>query len=140
MLVLSRRLNEKIVLPTLGAAVQVVAARPGLVRLGVEAPEAVPVFREEVLERLDPEERARLQSAAPERLREQVRLLNDALSAAAMDLALLRRQLALWQREDLGVALDRIAWELKSAQKKAGTEPIATVAPLPGQCPDFVVY
>ena len=140
MLVLSRRINEKIVLPTLGAAIQVVAVKPGLVRLGIEAPETVPVFREEVLERLDPAERARLQSAAPERRREQVRLLNDALSAAAMDLALLRRQLALWQREDLGVALDRIAWELKAAQKKAGTEPVAAVAPPPGLCPDFVVY
>jgi carbon storage regulator len=49
MLVLSRRLHEKVVLPTLGITLQVVAIRPGVVRLGIEAPADVPVFREELL-------------------------------------------------------------------------------------------
>ena len=136
MLVLTRRIDERIVLPTVGAAIRVVAAKPGHVRLGIEAPDNVPVFREEVLERLDPVERARLLAAAPGRLREQVKQLSSALSAAVMDLALLRRQLALWQREDLGVALDRIGWELKAAQQLAGTEPDDAVV----AAPDFVVY
>ena len=64
MLVLSRRTNEKIVLPTLGTTLQVVAARLGVARIGVEAPDDVPVFREEVLERLDPAERSRLMPVA----------------------------------------------------------------------------
>jgi carbon storage regulator CsrA len=49
MLVLSRRLNEKIVFPGLGITVQVVAVKPGVVRLGIEAPSAVSVFRQEIL-------------------------------------------------------------------------------------------
>lgn len=51
MLVLSRRLNEKIVFPALNATVQVVAVKPGSVRLGIEAPSDVLVLREEVVGR-----------------------------------------------------------------------------------------
>ncbi len=51
MLVLSRRPNEKIVLPGLGVTVQVVSVRPGVVRLGIEAPSGVRVLREELLQR-----------------------------------------------------------------------------------------
>ena len=50
MLVLSRRLNEKLVLPSLGITIQVVAVKPGLVRIGLEAPDEVKILREEVLQ------------------------------------------------------------------------------------------
>jgi carbon storage regulator CsrA len=50
MLVLSRRLNEKVVFPGLGVTVQVVSVRPGVVRLGIEAPSEVQVLREELLQ------------------------------------------------------------------------------------------
>ena len=49
MLVLSRRLREKIVLPGLHITVQVLAVKRGVVRLGIEAPADVPVLREELL-------------------------------------------------------------------------------------------
>ena len=55
MLVLSRRLNEKIVFPGLGITVQVVAVKPCVVRLGIEAPSAVSVFRQEILGRPAPD-------------------------------------------------------------------------------------
>jgi carbon storage regulator CsrA len=56
MLVLSRRLHEKIVLPGIGAIIEVVAIKPGVVRLGIEAPRDVTVLREEVTsQRLEPE-------------------------------------------------------------------------------------
>ena len=54
MLVLSRRLGEKIVLPGLDVTVQVVSVQGGVVRIGIEAPRDVKVYREEVLEREDP--------------------------------------------------------------------------------------
>jgi carbon storage regulator len=144
MLVLSRRVNEKIVMPTLGAAVQVVAAKNGVVRIGIEAPEAVPVFREEVLERLDPEERARLAPTAPaatDHLRAQVHLLSEALSAAAAGMAQLRRQLKLWKTEDLGAVLDRLIADVRLAQQKAtGTEPAPyAIAPVQAHA-DYVVF
>ncbi|MGC8640200.1 MAG: carbon storage regulator CsrA [Isosphaeraceae bacterium] len=48
MLVLSRKLNEKIVIDG-GIVVTVVKIEGGQVRLGIEAPGHVKVFREEVL-------------------------------------------------------------------------------------------
>ena len=50
MLVLSRRPNEKVLFPSINASVQVVAIKPGVVRLGIEAPAEVVVFREEVMD------------------------------------------------------------------------------------------
>jgi two-component system, OmpR family, response regulator len=50
MLVLSRRQNEKVVLPGLGIIIEVVAIRPGVVRLGLSAPPAVAILREELVE------------------------------------------------------------------------------------------
>jgi carbon storage regulator len=52
MLVLSRKCGEKVVLPELGVVLSVVEVRGGHVRLGVTAPDGVPVHREEVWERL----------------------------------------------------------------------------------------
>jgi carbon storage regulator CsrA len=49
MLVLSRRLSQKVVLPGLNVTVQVVSIKPGVVRLGIEAPPAVKVLRGELL-------------------------------------------------------------------------------------------
>jgi two-component system, OmpR family, response regulator len=49
-LVLSRRLHESIVLPGLGITVRVVSIKPGVIRLGIEAPPDVPVLREELVD------------------------------------------------------------------------------------------
>jgi carbon storage regulator len=54
MLVLSRRLNEKLLIPCIGTAVQVLSIQGGQVRLGVDAPPEVAVFREEIYQG-DPE-------------------------------------------------------------------------------------
>jgi len=48
MLVLSRRPDEKIVLPTVPAVIKVISSQAGLVRLGIEAPSHVPILREEL--------------------------------------------------------------------------------------------
>jgi two-component system, OmpR family, response regulator len=50
MLVLSRRLGEKIVLPGLQVTIQVLTIKPGVVRIGINAPPDVPILREEILE------------------------------------------------------------------------------------------
>src|SRR5690349_1364754 len=51
MLVLSRRLNERIVLPGIQTTFEVLGIRAGTVRIGVEAPQAVSVLRDEVWQR-----------------------------------------------------------------------------------------
>jgi carbon storage regulator CsrA len=48
MLVLTRKQNEKSLFPTVGATVQVLSAKPGVVRLGIEAPPDVTILREEL--------------------------------------------------------------------------------------------
>ena len=50
MLVLTRRPQQKIVLPDLQVTVTVVAVKGGAVRIGIEAPPDVQVLREELLD------------------------------------------------------------------------------------------
>jgi len=54
MLVLSRRINEKIVFSDLGIEVKVVLIEGGKVRLGIEAPADVKVLRGELLDPVAP--------------------------------------------------------------------------------------
>jgi carbon storage regulator CsrA len=54
MLVLTRRVNEKVVFPSLGVTVMVLSVSRKVVRLGVEAPAEVKVFREELLPKPPP--------------------------------------------------------------------------------------
>jgi carbon storage regulator CsrA len=61
MLVLSRRLNEKLLFPGLDTSIQIIGIKSGLVRLGIDAPDHVHVLRGEVPDRtanwgLPPEE------------------------------------------------------------------------------------
>jgi carbon storage regulator CsrA len=49
-LVISRCLREKVLSPCINVAVQVVSTKQGVVRLGIEAPPDVAIFRQEVLD------------------------------------------------------------------------------------------
>jgi len=49
MLVLSRHLDEKIVIPGLGITIKVVAIKGNTVRLGIDAPPDVKIVREEIV-------------------------------------------------------------------------------------------
>src|ERR1700730_18073859 len=51
MLVLSRKLNERIVLPTLNVVIEVAGVKGRTVRLGIDAPKEVPVLRAEIPDR-----------------------------------------------------------------------------------------
>ncbi len=51
MLVLSRKIGEKILIGD-NIAVTVVRIAPGVVRIGVEAPDELPIVREEIKDRL----------------------------------------------------------------------------------------
>ncbi len=53
MLVLSRKLGERVVVPNLKVAVTVLSIKGKAVRLGISAPEDLAVYREEVWAKLD---------------------------------------------------------------------------------------
>ena len=48
MLLLSRRVGERILFPALNVTIQVIAVKGGGVRLGIEAPSEVNILREEL--------------------------------------------------------------------------------------------
>jgi carbon storage regulator CsrA len=121
MLVLTRRTTEKIVFPSIQATLQVVAIKPGVVRLGIDAPGNVPVFREEVLTRADREEADRARRGArgaDAALRELTHLLNNRLNASTIGLALLRRQLDLDRTRDMASTIDKIEHELQLLKQR----------------------
>ncbi len=66
MLILSRKLSEQIVIGD-GIVVTVVAIRGGNVRLGIDAPENVPVHRKEVYEALRRQSRQQDAEASEEK-------------------------------------------------------------------------
>ena len=49
MLVLSRKIGERIVVPDCGLSVTIVSVKGNTVRLGIEAPAEIGVYREELL-------------------------------------------------------------------------------------------
>jgi carbon storage regulator CsrA len=95
MLVLSRRVNEKIVLPGIDTTIQLLSTKQGLVRLGIDAPPQVAIFREEVWDRRQtplPPKKLLEDSFARARLHELNHLLRNRLNAANLGLAVLRQQ------------------------------------------------
>ena len=105
MLVLTRRLKEKIVFPSIQTEVQVLGMKGGQVRLGIEAPPEVAVLREELTDSREtwdannPE--AEWSSACPETLREFGHRLRNRLNDVGLNLAVLRQQL---RQEQMAVA------------------------------------
>jgi two-component system, OmpR family, response regulator len=118
MLVLSRRPNEKIVFPTLGVTVQVVALKPGLVRLGIDAPHDVTVLREEVLERTLQAGQAAIGQPPIQQLQQLNHLLRNRLNSTTIGLALLRRQMQAGLRDGMESTLAKIDSEINSLRQQ----------------------
>ncbi len=119
MLVLTRRLGQKIVIPDIQTTIQIVAVKPGVVRLGIEAPGHVGVYRDELLQRADfqPAE-TRDGTPSEKTASELAHLLNNRLNANTIGLALLRRQLELGQTGAMLETLDKIEANLSKLQER----------------------
>lgn len=111
MLVLSRRLNEKILFPTFQAAVQVVAVKPGLVRLGIIAPADVPVVREELHNR-----HAEARTPAP--AAPLAELVRKRIDVATGSLGLLHRQLRDGLYDDADRTCAEVIEDLRSLRAR----------------------
>jgi carbon storage regulator CsrA len=64
MLVLSRKKNQKIVLPSIGTTIEVLEIKGNTVRIGIIAPNEIPVIREELRRRIEDEAASADQEAA----------------------------------------------------------------------------
>ncbi len=64
MLVLTRRIGQQIVLPGCGVTIDVIGVTKSQVRIGIEAPSEVPVYRREILDRIQHENQAEGKAAS----------------------------------------------------------------------------
>jgi carbon storage regulator len=125
MLVLARRLNERILIPCIRAAVRVVSIHNGQVRLGVEAPPEVAVFREEIYSGRPPAAAAAASDGAahPARPHHPLRArLND----VGLGLARLCRRLRGQLPPDALAALKKVRDEFDALAEKV--RPLLTAA------------
>ncbi len=121
MLVLTRRLNETIVLPIHGVTVRVLSARSNAVRIGIEAPPDVAVLRGEVHDRQ--KHRPAAEPTAP-----MCGLANRRVETARKGLAEAQRLLAAGQTVEAAETLQRIDEDLVMLERRLGGAP-ATHAP-----------
>lgn len=135
MLVLSRRLNEKILIPGIQVTVQVVAIKSNTVRLGIEAPPEVAVLRAELPDR-DREWGPAPPAAASAGDRPWQRLnqlVDQRLQIAGKGLSVLREQLHDQMSPDAAGTIDRIEEELQMLrcrlERETGTPPPLTPKP-----------
>jgi carbon storage regulator CsrA len=120
MLVLSRGHNDKVVFPTLGISVEILRVAGNKVRLGIEAPEEIPVHRHEVHERMQAKGEAEAILKFPAGRPSYIAQLNhdtrNRLNAAAIGLHLLHRKLEVGDLEDAESTIFTIFNELKGIE------------------------
>jgi carbon storage regulator CsrA len=126
MLVLSRRVNEKVLFPSINVAVQVVGVRNGLVRLGIDAPPEVKVLRGE-LRPQEAEQPPPAGRAPPGRLSD---LVGKRLRVAQAGLAELQRQLEAGRTGEAEATLAKLDEDLRLLQRRIEARPEET-APAP---------
>lgn len=121
MLVLSRKVDEKILFPGICTSVQIVETRPGVVRLGISGPKAILCVREGVPYMM--QEEGRFLKAA-----ELAHALGGRLNSTSIGLGLLRKQIAAKRPDEeimatiermvAGLEIPQQAVELKPAPKR----------------------
>ena len=124
MLVLSRGQNDKVMFPTLGISVEIIRVAGKKVRLGIEAPEEIPVHRHEVCERIQAKVAAGDEDEQvlrfPETKKSYMAKLNhdtrNRLNAAALGLHLLHRKLENGDLSDVETTIFTIFNELKGIE------------------------
>lgn len=118
MLVLSRRLREKLLFPSINASVQVISVKAGVVKLGIDAPPEVAVLRHELVDGAAALPREHL---AMRKARELSHAIRNRLNAASIGIALLRRQLMTEMTEASKETLEKLDRELGSLRQHLET-------------------
>jgi CheY-like chemotaxis protein/sRNA-binding carbon storage regulator CsrA len=126
MLVLSRRPGQKVLFPSLGVTIEVLRSRGTVTKLGVEAPDDVPILRDEVLTR---------QSAAADTVaattptdRERRHAWRNKLNLLMLKLQLLQRELDLGEPDEPEQRLAQVISELTDLEEST-TDAVVRSAP-----------
>ena len=127
MLVLSRRLNEKVLFPSINTAVRVVSIKGGTVRLGIEAPPEVTILRAELQDRTaERGATTRLPEPAGSRLRGLRHLLRNRLNITTVGLGLLREQARAGLSDEMERTIAKIEEEMQGLQQRLESEAAQT--------------
>jgi carbon storage regulator CsrA len=129
MLVLSRRTNEKVLLPSIDTVIEVVSIKGRTVRLGIKAPPQVPILREE-LQRCAVQRGATPPpaDAAESRLRGLRHLLRNRLSVTTVGLGVLRQQARAGLNAEMERTIAKIEEDMQLLRQRLESEP-ATPTP-----------
>jgi carbon storage regulator CsrA len=122
MLVLSTRLNEKVLLPDFETAIEVVAIQGGTVRLGISAPEEVRVLREGLPDRVaewGPEPQAEDQEPTLNNLKH---LIDKRLEITRRGINEARQCLRAGREEDARVLLEKVDEDLHLLRRRVRRE------------------
>ncbi|MEM8947072.1 MAG: response regulator [Planctomycetota bacterium] len=132
MLVLSRGLNDKVVFPTLGITVDIFRIEGNKVRLGIEAPREIPVFRHEIVERMQlaGEETTPTTPAASD-LSHSIR---NRLNTASLGLHVLHRKLEAGKTEDAEADIFSVFNELKAIEDEIQGRGPAEASQVQSEC------
>lgn len=119
MLVLSRGRSEKVVFPTLGISVEILRVAGNRVRLGIEAPQEVPIHRHEAaakIEAAEDSETIKFPQSNGSLARQLSHATRNRLNAAALGLHLLHRKIEVGDLADAESTIFQIFNELKSIE------------------------
>jgi carbon storage regulator CsrA len=122
MLVLSTRLNEKVLLPDFHTTIEVVGIQAGTVRLGISAPEEVRVLREGLPDRVaewGPDPDAEDQAPTLHNLK---RLIDKRLEIARAGIGEARQCLRAGLDEDARVLLEKVDEDLHLLRRRVRRE------------------
>lgn len=127
MLVLSRRPGQKVVFPSLGIAIEVLRSRGAVTRLGIEAPDDVPVLRDEVLtKKAATGDTVSIGSPNERQCRHEWR---NKLNQLMLKLQLLQRQLELGQAVGPEQSLSEVFAELTDLEQSTTDTVIESTPP-----------
>jgi carbon storage regulator len=121
MLVLTRRLKEKIVFPSIHTEVQVLGMKGGQVRLGIEAPPQVAVLREELTEAREEGNVNETEAGSPSSdssLREFGHQVRNRLNDVGLNLAVLREHLHQQPADKAALIISRIEEDLQKLRQE----------------------
>ncbi len=123
MLVLTRRENEKILLPDVGVTVELMAVTGNRARLGISAPDNIRILREEVAVNQAVLKQATVRGSMS---RDFVHAFRNRLNAAILAAETVRMQIEAERLDDTSSTLDRIVTELRAmASLVEGPQPVA---------------